>query len=130
MRRPRRGFRAVLGRLLQPVLQPRFAMGMAMTILSFSMLARLGGINVRQLKMSDLDPAKVWETVDDRVQRTWSRAVKFYENLRLVYEVRSRLNELTAQEEKSGTRETQPPGSPEKGATPQGGGQAQKGTSP
>ncbi len=34
-----RGVRAKLMRWLEPVLQPRFAMGMAMTILSFSMLA-------------------------------------------------------------------------------------------
>jgi len=38
--RPVRKRRAWLGRLLEPVLQPRFAMGMAMTILSFAMLAR------------------------------------------------------------------------------------------
>ena len=35
---------------LQPILQPKFAMGMAMTILSFSMLGRLAGVEVRQLK--------------------------------------------------------------------------------
>ena len=32
---------------LQPLIQPRFAMGMAMTILSFSMLGRFAGIEVR-----------------------------------------------------------------------------------
>jgi hypothetical protein len=88
----------ILGRLLEPVLQPRFAMGMAMTILSFSMLGRFVGINVRQLQASDLEPAKVWAAVDDRMNRGWTRAVKFYESLRLVYEVRSRLRELTEAE--------------------------------
>ncbi|MCS7316615.1 MAG: zf-HC2 domain-containing protein, partial [Bryobacteraceae bacterium] len=34
---------------LRPFLQPRFAMGMAMTILSFSMLARFAGIGPRQI---------------------------------------------------------------------------------
>jgi hypothetical protein len=42
------GARGWIGRLLEPVLQPKFAMGMAMTILSFSMLARFAGIPVRQ----------------------------------------------------------------------------------
>jgi hypothetical protein len=94
----RSGLRSVLARLAEPVLQPRFAMGMAMTILSFSMLGRFAGINVRQLQASDLEPAKVWAAVDDRVHRGWARAVKFYESLRLVYEVRSRLRELTEAE--------------------------------
>lgn len=105
-----RGLRAKLGRLVEPVLQPRFAMGMAMTILSFSMLARFAGINVRQLNVSDLDPVKVWEAVDDRIHRGWSRAVKFYESVRIIYEVRSRLKELTAQENEAET--SNPPPAP------------------
>lgn len=95
----RRGLAALLRRLIEPVLQPRLAMGMAMTILSLSMLARFAGISVRQIQPSDLSPARVWQAVDDRIHRTWARAVKFYESLRLVYEVRSRLRELTAPEE-------------------------------
>jgi Putative zinc-finger len=98
----RSSVRSMLSRLVEPVLQPRFAMGMAMTILSFSMLGRFAGINVRQLQASDLEPAKVWAAVDDRMHRGWTRAVKFYESLRLVYEVRSRLRELTE-------AETEPP---------------------
>jgi hypothetical protein len=84
---------------LQPILQPRFAMGMAMTILSFSMLGRLAGIEVRQLKPSDLQPANVWAATEDRAHRMWARAVKYYDNLRLVYEVQARLQEWTRQEE-------------------------------
>ena len=95
----RKGLRSWLTGWLQPLLQPRFAMGMAMTILSFSMLGRLAGIEVRQLKPQDLYPASVWAAVDNRVHRTWDRAVKYYENLRLVYEVQTRLQEWTRQEE-------------------------------
>ncbi len=95
----RRGPLAMLGHLLGPVLQPRFAMGMAMTVLSLAMLARAARIDVRQLSLSDLDPARVWQNVDDRAHRAWTRTVKFYESLRFVYEIRSRLTELTAQDE-------------------------------
>jgi hypothetical protein len=52
---------------------PAFAMGMAMTILSFSMLGRFSGIQVRQLKASDLEPAKVWATLEDKAYRAWER---------------------------------------------------------
>jgi hypothetical protein len=84
---------------LRPVLQPRFAMGMAMTILSFSMLGRFAGIEVRQLKPSDLNPVNVWAAADDRLHRAWERGVKYYESLRVVYEVQSKLKEWNEQEE-------------------------------
>jgi hypothetical protein len=94
------GLRAWLLGWMQPLIQPRFAMGMAMTILSFSMLGRFSGIELRQLKPSDLQPAKVWSAVDDRAHRAWGRALKYYENMRLVYEVQTRLQEWSDQDEK------------------------------
>lgn len=84
-----------LARLLEPVLQPRFAMGMAMTILSFAMLARFAGVPVRQLRITDLEPARVWMAAEDRVWRAWDRAKKYYESLRLVYEIQQTLKEWT-----------------------------------
>jgi len=115
----REGLWSMFRHLLGPVLQPRFAMGMAMTILSLAMLARAARIDVRQLSMSDLDPVRIWRSVDDRAHRSWTRAMKFYDSLRFVYEIRSRLAELTAQEEGSAapaagasddaSREAQPP---------------------
>jgi len=91
----RRGlFGTAIGRWLQPVLQPRFAMGMAMTILSFAMLERCTGIQVQHIKPADLDPVRVWDGFQDRVLRTRDRAVKYYENLLVVYDIESRLREL------------------------------------
>ena len=78
---------------IEPVLQPRFAMGMAMTVLSFAMLGRFAGIEVRQLKPSDLNPVAVWMTLEDRALRTWERGVKYYDSLRLVYEIQTRLRD-------------------------------------
>src|SRR5713101_1704087 len=86
------------GKWLEPVLQPRFAMGMAMTVLSLAMVGRFSGIQVRQLKPSDLDPVKVWMAAEDRVHRTWERGVKYYESLRLVFEIQTRLKEWSAEE--------------------------------
>jgi hypothetical protein len=84
--------KGLLRRWLQPLLQPRLAMGMAMTILSFSMLGKFVS-PVRQLKPADLDPVKVWRSVDDSAHRTWDRFVKYYDNLRLVYEVQTVIEE-------------------------------------
>ncbi len=81
------------GKYMEPILQPRYAMGMAMTLLSFAMLGRFAGIEVRHLTPADLDPVKVWTSVEDRASRTWQRGVKYYESLRLVYEIESRVKE-------------------------------------
>ncbi len=95
----RKGWRSWFAGWMQPVLQPRFAMGMAMTILSFSMLGRFAGIPSRPLRAADLEPAKIWATLDDSVHRGWERVVKYYDSLRLVYEIQTRLQEFTEQEE-------------------------------
>lgn len=92
-------FRRFLHSWLQPVLQPRFAMGFAMTILSFSLLGKFAGISPRQLTLDDLRPAKVWQTVDDKAYRAWQRTVKFYENLRFVYEIQTQLRDWKQREQ-------------------------------
>ena len=85
----RRLFGRALGGWIEPVLQPKLAMGMGVAALSFFML-RPG---VRQLRPSDLDPVKVWTAAENRASRVWERGVKSYENLRLVYEIETRLSE-------------------------------------
>jgi hypothetical protein len=86
------------GGLFQGWLQPRYVMGMAMTILSFSMLARFAHIEPRQLRPADLDPVKVWQGIDDHTHRIYDRTMKYYDNLRLVIEIQSRLREWTEQD--------------------------------
>ncbi len=93
-----RGARSWLAGILGPILQPRFAMGMAMTILSLSMLARFVA-PVRQLQLSDLEPAKVWAGFEDRAYRAWGRTVKFYDNLKFVYQIQTTLREWQQQAE-------------------------------
>jgi hypothetical protein len=100
------GLRSRLRGFFQPVFQPRFAMGMAMTILSFAMLARFVK-PVRQLSPRDLDPAVVWASVDDHVYRAWQRTVKFYESIRVVYQIQSTVREWQQQGETAG--EAEPP---------------------
>ena len=87
--------RKLFGKWMEPVLQPRFAMGMAMTVLSFAMLGRIAGIEMRQLKPADLDPVKVWAAAEDKVVQVWGKGVKYYQNLRLVFEIQTRLKEWT-----------------------------------
>jgi len=96
---PKRGIRKWISGWMQPVLQPRFVMGMAMTILSLSMVGRIIGLPQRQLKPEDLQPSQIVMGIEDRLARAWDRAVKYYENLRLVYQIQTQLQEWSAQEE-------------------------------
>ncbi|MFN0165319.1 MAG: anti-sigma factor family protein [Bryobacteraceae bacterium] len=91
--------RSWFSRLLAPVLQPRLVMGMALTVISFSMMARCAGVPVRQLQAADLEPIRIWANVDNTAYRLWSRGVKFYDSLKFVYEVQSRLHDWTEQQE-------------------------------
>jgi Putative zinc-finger len=84
---------------LQPLLRPRFAMGMAMTILSFAMLQRCTGIQVQRIQAADLSPIRIWDGIEDKAFRVKDRAVKYYENIRLVYEIQTRLRDLQEQQE-------------------------------
>lgn len=86
------------GSLLSPILHPKFAMGMAMTILSLSMLARFV-VPVRQLRPADLKPSEVWNGIATRAEYTWGRTVKFYENLKVVYQIQTTLKEWQQQTE-------------------------------
>ncbi len=84
--------------LLSPILQPKYAMGMAMTVLSIAMLARYVA-PVRQLKAEDLRPTTIWAGLEDRAIRAWGRTVKFYENLKVVYQIQTTLREWQQQDE-------------------------------
>lgn len=97
-----------LRRFLSPMLQPRFAMGMAMTILSFSMLGKFV-TPVRQLKASDLDPVKVFRSIDESVHRGWDNAIKYYDNLRLVYEIQTAIADIKGAPEEAKTGEPKAP---------------------
>ena len=83
--------RRLFGKWLEPILQPRVAMSMALTILSFAIIGR--STHVRQLTPSDLDPVKVFTAAEDRVVRWYNRGVKYYESMRVVYEIQTRLKE-------------------------------------
>jgi predicted anti-sigma-YlaC factor YlaD len=131
----RGGIRAWFRRVFHPVLQPRMAFGLSLTILFFGMMVRCAGIPERRLTAADVDPAHVLAGVEDRAHRGWERSVKFYENLRFVYQIQSRLREwrerqdqdaATAPVENNDVRRVpvhntptaQDPGKPGAGATP------------
>lgn len=81
-----------LDALFSPIKQPRFAMSMAMTIVSLGMLARFV-VPVHPIRREDMNPAAVWAGLEDRAYRVWGRALKFYDNLKVVYDIQATLKQ-------------------------------------
>ena len=116
--------RGWLSKLIAPVVQPRFVMGMAMTILSFSILSKF--VPRQQLKAADLRPSEVWASLDDRAHRVWARSMKYYENLKVVYQIQTLLRDWQQQADdqkaaKSSEQKTDDRKLPVKALNPDGG---------
>jgi len=91
-----RGVSGWINRKFAPILRPRFVMGAVLTLVSMTMLTRCAPN--RTLTAADLDPVRLWTSLDDRMHRVWDRTVKSYESMRLVYEVRNQINDWTEQQ--------------------------------
>jgi hypothetical protein len=93
-----KGIRGAINRFFAPVLRPRFVMGAMMILMSITMLTRCAGGTKTNLTASDLDPVKLWTSLDDRTHRLWDRTMKSYESMRLVYEIRNQINDWKQQQ--------------------------------
>lgn len=82
--------RAGIGSLITPLLQPRLAGTFAMAFFSLSLLMNVAGIKVSDVRKLDLRPSAIKNTY----YSASSHVVKYYENLRIVYELQSRAREI------------------------------------
>ncbi len=73
------------------LLQPRFAVGMATVAASFVIVLHSAGVTPNKLKKADLSPAGVFRAANRQVHLTYAQGVKFVNDLRVVYEIQSRL---------------------------------------
>jgi hypothetical protein len=87
-------FTAWLRPVFAPVLavsrQPRFAMSFGMAFFSLSVSLSLAGVKASDVRHVDLRPSAIKRTYYE----TTGRVVKYYENIRFVYEIESRMREL------------------------------------
>ena len=91
------GIRGWINRTFAPVLRPRLVMGAMLTLMSLTMLTRCAG-SKSPLTAADLDPVRLWSSLDGRGHRVWERAVKGYESMRLVYEIRNQISDWNQQQ--------------------------------
>jgi anti-sigma factor RsiW len=75
-----------------PVLwQPRFTMGMATVVATLLIVLYTSGLSPAKLKRVDLNPANVFRAANRQAHLTYARSAKFVNDLRVVYEIQSRL---------------------------------------
>ena len=86
MQKLRRWTQPVVG----PVLQPRFAMSFGMAFFSVSLMLHVSGVKAADFRRLDLRPSAIAKTFYE----TQGKLVKYYENIRVVYEIESRVQQL------------------------------------
>ena len=71
--------------LVHPLMHPRFAMSVAMTFLSFSMLSFYGRGAIERWEAPEITPAAIVESADEALDPLLAGAAQLYESLVLLY---------------------------------------------
>jgi len=74
--------------------EPRLMMTAAMAFFSIALTLNLTGVKLANVKMSDLRPAAIRSYMERRWTMASTPIVRYYDHLRLVYEVESRMREF------------------------------------
>jgi len=93
--------------IMHTMMQPRMAMTAAMAFFSIALTLNLTGVHLNELSISDLKPSNLRRTF----YQTNASFVRYYDNLRVVYELESRVQELKRSNEND---------NPDAGASPSG----------
>lgn len=81
------------------MMQPRLAMTAAMAFFSIALTLNLTGVQLNQLSVSDLKPSNLRRTF----YQADASVVRYYDNLRVVYELESRVQDLKRSSDSSET---------------------------
>lgn len=72
---------------------PKFAYGCASVLATLFILISASGISLRKPKLADLHPVNVYRNADRRLHLAYAGTVKYVSDLRVVYEIQSRLRQ-------------------------------------
>jgi hypothetical protein len=86
------GWRAALG-WLRGLASPQVMYGFGSVAATFLILISASGFNFRKPKLADLKPTTIYRNADRQVHLVYARGTKFVSDLRVVYEIQSRLNQ-------------------------------------
>ena len=108
--RPRAAGRFSFKAVTQTLMQPRLAMTAAMAFFSITLTLNLTGVHLSELRASDLTPSNLKHSF----YHANASVVRYYDNLRVVYELESRVNEL----KRTGDSDNPPASKPETKSDP------------
>jgi hypothetical protein len=86
------------------MLQPRLAMTAAMAFFSIALTLNLTGVRLSNLRASDLKPSSIMRSCYE----TKARVVRYSDNLRVVYELESRVRDLQHSSDDNSTGQSTP----------------------
>jgi hypothetical protein len=98
--------------VFKAVWQPRFAMSAAMAFFSVSLLLNAAGIELREVATLDISPSAVRERVAERYNSTAAEIVKYYDNMRLVYEIEALARQIRQSTSEQPAPQPAPPTQP------------------
>jgi hypothetical protein len=76
---------------LPALLQPRFAIGAVTVVASFVIVTHATGLSTAKIRRADLSPVGMARSVNRQAHLAYARSAKFVNDLRVVYEIESRL---------------------------------------
>jgi hypothetical protein len=92
---PRQPWMAAPMHMLQRhMFESRILMTLAMAFFSIALTLNLTGVRLSQLKLSDLSPSALASSMRHEFFTTSGHLMQYYSNLRVVYEIESRVNEM------------------------------------
>jgi hypothetical protein len=94
--------------------EPRLMMTAAMAFFSIALTLNLAGVRLSDLRLADLRPSAVRSLFERRLTVASTPIIRYYEHLRVVYEVQSRMRELrrNSQGENSENQQNTQPAAP------------------
>jgi len=87
--------------------EPRLMMTAAMAFFSIALTLNLAGVRLSDLRLSNLRPTAIRLYMERRLTMASTPIIRYYDHLRLVYEVEARVREMRRQGEGSGTEQRQ-----------------------
>ena len=80
--------------VLKGMIQPRFATSFSMAFFSLSLTLTLAGVRFKDLAQINWHPSALGKAIVMEYTQVESKVVRFYRNMRLVYEIESRVQEM------------------------------------
>ena len=87
--------------------EPRLMMTAAMAFFSIALTLNLTGVRLSDLRVSNLRPTAIRSFMERRLTMASTPIIRYYDHLRLVYEVQSRMRELRRSTQGEGTQDQQ-----------------------